>query len=102
MKSLKRRLFAKTCTYKLATYLSSVAVFGFATGSLGLAAGAATILLACNTIIYVAHEAAWNRVKWGRQLSVREMVEKHGLTLPSAEESQERLDRFTDKRISNE
>jgi uncharacterized membrane protein len=67
MMSLKRRLLAKTFTYKGLTFVSSFVAFGITTGSVVLATGAATGLIIVNTLIYLAHEAAWNKVSWGRE-----------------------------------
>lgn len=65
MKALKRRLLAKTITYRTLSFLSNVVIIGAVTGSWGLASGVAIILMAVNAFVYAWHEHMWNGVKWG-------------------------------------
>ena len=64
--NLKRRVFAKTITYKLASYLSGVAIIGGITGNWGLATGVSLVLLGVNTGLYILHEVIWNGIEWGK------------------------------------
>ncbi|MCV0439779.1 MAG: DUF2061 domain-containing protein [Hydrogenophaga sp.] len=66
MRSLRRRLLAKTATYKTATAATSTLILGGFTGSFAVAGGLAIAITIINTLIYLGHEAAWNKVTWGR------------------------------------
>jgi uncharacterized membrane protein len=66
MTALKRRLLAKTVTYKVASLLSGILILGIATGSWAFASGIALTLLVVNTLLYLWHEHIWNGIDWGR------------------------------------
>ncbi len=66
MISLKRRLLAKTLTYKIASLASGVLIIGITTDSWAFAGGLASVLLAVNTTLYLLHEWLWNKTAWGK------------------------------------
>jgi uncharacterized membrane protein len=67
MKDTTKRTVTKTMTWRVVGTASTFFVSYLVTGSWSVSSGIAIIQMFVNTILYLAHEKAWNVVRWGKK-----------------------------------
>lgn len=60
------RSFVKAVSFRLIVIVSNVIILFVVTGEAKLVFSVVLISTVINTLLYVAHERVWNKVKWGR------------------------------------
>ncbi len=63
----RKRLLLKSVTWQLSGFVVMTLVGYIFTGSLSAGSGIALVGMAVGFLSYFFHEAAWNRVMWGRK-----------------------------------
>lgn len=60
------RSFVKAVSFRLIVIVSNVIILFVVTGETKLIFAVVLVSTVVNTLLYVAHERVWNKVKWGR------------------------------------
>lgn len=61
------RSLVKTLTWRITGSSSTFLIAYLITGSIGASSGIAVVQMIANTVLYLIHERAWSRVRWGTQ-----------------------------------
>lgn len=64
----RKRSIAKTVSWRLLGTIDTMVISWLITGKLVLAISIGTTELITKTLLYYAHERAWNRIKFGRKV----------------------------------
>ena len=67
MEDTTKRTVIKTMTWRVLGTASTFFVSYLVTGSWSVSSGIAIIQMVVNTVLYLAHEKAWNAVRWGKK-----------------------------------
>ncbi|KHA53171.1 DUF2061 domain-containing protein [Sulfitobacter geojensis] len=67
---LKKRTFAKALSWQIIGFAMMVLIGYVTTGSLNAAGGMAVAAFIAGTVTYVLHERIWERIGWGRLVSL--------------------------------
>ena len=70
MNDTAKRSLVKTLTWRVAGSTSTFTIAYLVTGNVGMSSGIAVIQMLVNTVLYLIHERAWNRVEWGKESDV--------------------------------
>ena len=68
------RSMGKVVTWRILVTITNFFGGWLASGNPWVGLGVVSFALVVNSILYYFHERAWNRVDWGKQLSVDETV----------------------------